>query len=106
MPISIFENALGEGKVVFWGTKFTEALTDEFLKYVIEEKVERTAQVEEGLSYYLREDAQNKYLCIINMVDEPKKYKVNGNYQRLLGDGDQAEGVLNGYSYTVLVQKK
>ena len=91
---------------MFWGTKFTDALTDEFLKNVLEEKVNREATVEEGISYYVREDAENKYLCLVNMVDDVKTYTTYGNYTRLTGEGDGKVGTLEGYGYTVLVEKK
>jgi hypothetical protein len=101
----ICQNKVGNGKVVFWGSKFTQALTEEFLAHVIGEKVNKLAEVEEGIAYYQRSGAEGEYLCFINMVGEERRYKVNGEYETVIGNASSKEGVLEPYGYFVAKKK-
>ncbi|MBQ9710473.1 MAG: beta-galactosidase, partial [Clostridia bacterium] len=97
----VCQNKVGKGKIVFWGSKFTQPLTEKFLDSVIGERVERPADVEEGVVYYQREGSEGEYLCFMNMVGEPKKYKINGEYQTVIGSASATEGVIEPYGYFV-----
>lgn len=103
----ISENNIGKGKIVFVGTRFNREMQETIFAHYMFEKINKKVEAQKGIIVYERKDANDEYLCLMNMSLETCSFKIlEGAYVDYFTDKEVKSGEILSDNYLILKRKK
>ena len=103
----ISEKEIGEGKIVFVGTRFNREMQEVLFNHYISEKIVRKVEADKGIVIYERKDDNDEYLCLVNMSLNPCEFVIKeGNYSDYFTNKEIKSGSIPSDEYLILKRKR
>ena len=99
----IGETPIGEGKIVFVGTRFDREMQEFLFGHYIGEKISKKLNADRGIIAYERTDGTNDYICLVNMSKNTCAFELlEGEYVDYFTNEVISKGELETCKYLIL----
>ena len=102
----IGETPIGEGKLVFIGTRFDREMQETIFGHYINEKVTRKINADKGIIIYERHSEDSEYVCLVNMSMNTCSFEViDGVYTDYFTGNKVVKGEILTDDYIILKRR-